>query len=111
MYSSYSSFRCCQGKTCQTDSLQNPLAFYVAQNDRKKAVQTTDRYKRYVARVSCNGVDANAAQLSRGMAWVYDKYVEDMSLYAVQDEAVQAKRGFWADTSPIPPWEWRRSRK
>lgn len=71
-------------------------------------VQTTDRYGRSVGRVTCNGVDANAAQLSRGMAWVYDKYVKDKSLYAVQDEAVQAKRGLWADPNPIPPWEWRK---
>jgi endonuclease YncB( thermonuclease family) len=45
-----------------------------------------------------------------GMAWVFDKYVTDRSLYAVQDEAKAAKRGLWADIHPVPPWEWRHSR-
>ncbi len=68
---------------------------------------TTDRYGRTVARVHCEGADANAEQLRRGMAWVYDKYVTDRSLYNTQDEARVARRGLWADENPIPPWEWR----
>jgi endonuclease YncB( thermonuclease family) len=78
---------------------------------RKQAVvkpQTTDRYGRTVARVECNGVDANAEQVRAGMAWVFDKYVTDRSLYTVQDEARVARRGLWSDRDPMPPWEWRR---
>lgn len=71
------------------------------------APQTTDRYGRTVARVHCEGTDANAEQLRRGMAWVYDKYVTDRSLYALQDDARGTRRGLWADKNPIPPWEWR----
>jgi endonuclease YncB( thermonuclease family) len=67
-----------------------------------------DRYGRMVARVVCDGADANAAQLQAGMAWVFDRYVTDRSLYAVQDEARGAKRGLWADAVPVPPWEWRK---
>lgn len=74
-------------------------------------IQTTDRYGRSVARVTCNGLDANAEQVRLGMAWVYDKYVKDKSLYAIQDAAKTGKVGLWADSSPLPPWEWRRSRK
>lgn len=73
-------------------------------------IQTTDRYKRSVARVICEGVDANAEQVRGGMAWVYDRYVKDESLYSLQDEARQAQRGLWSDPSPIPPWEWRHSK-
>lgn len=29
----------------------------------------------------CDGVDANKEQIQRGMAWVYDQYVTDLSLY------------------------------
>lgn len=36
--------------------------------------QVKDRYKRTVARVRCAGVDANAEQVNRGMAWVYRQY-------------------------------------
>lgn len=67
-----------------------------------------DRYKRTLARVTCDGIDANAEQVRRGMAWVYRKYApKDSPLYAVEGEAKAAKRGLWADADPIPPWEWR----
>lgn len=72
---------------------------------------TTDRYGRTVARVYCESIDANAEQLRRGMAWVYDKYVTDRSLYALQDEARSAQRGLWVDKEPVRPWEWRRWKK
>lgn len=74
-------------------------------------VLDTDRYSRTVGRVTCDGVDANAAQVSRGMAWVYDRYVKDRSLYQLQDEARAAGRGLWSDPQPVAPWEWRRSPK
>ncbi len=67
-----------------------------------------DRYGRTVARIKCDGVDANAEQVRLGMAWVYDKYVKDASLYQLQDGARAARRGLWADSTPIPPWEFRR---
>ena len=67
-----------------------------------------DRYGRTLARVSCEGVDANAEQVRRGMAWAYDRYVTDRALYAVQTEARDAGRGLWADPDAVPPWQWRR---
>ena len=72
--------------------------------------QTKDRYGRTVARVTCEGVDANAEQVRAGMAWVFDKYVTDQALYATQDEARAARRGLWADAAPVAPWNWRQSK-
>lgn len=69
-----------------------------------------DRYGRTLARVHCNGIDANAEQVRRGMAWVYDRYVTDRGLYSIQDEAKAAKRGLWASSDPMPPWEWRKEK-
>lgn len=66
-----------------------------------------DRYKRMLGRVTCAGIDANAAQVKRGMAWVFDRYVRDRSLYALQREALTEQRGLWADAHPVPPWDWR----
>ena len=66
-----------------------------------------DRYKRIVRRVSCAGVDANAAQVRRGMAWVYDRYAKDKTLYRLQDEARSGGRGLWRDPRAISPWTWR----
>ena len=67
-----------------------------------------DRYGRTVARVECDGTDANAAQIEAGLAWVFDRYVTDRTLYAVQAEAYEAQRGLWSDEAPISPWQWRR---
>lgn len=66
-----------------------------------------DHYGRTLARVYCDGVDANTEQIRRGMAWVYDRYVIDRSLYGLQDDARAARLGLWVDPKPMPPWEWR----
>lgn len=71
--------------------------------------RTTDRYRRTVARVECEGTDASAEQVHAGLAWVFDRYVTDRGLYAVQDEARRAERGLWADRDAVAPWDWRRN--
>jgi endonuclease YncB( thermonuclease family) len=71
-------------------------------------VQTKDRYGRTVAHVICERIDANVEQIRAGMAWVYDKYVIDRGLCAVQDEARGSARGLWADAAPVAPWAWRK---
>jgi len=68
-----------------------------------------DRYGRTVAHVTCNGTDVNTEQVRAGMAWVFDRYVIDRSLYSLQDEARDAHRGLWADEQPVAPWDWRRA--
>jgi endonuclease YncB( thermonuclease family) len=71
-----------------------------------------DRYGRILARVHCDGTDANAEQVRRGMAWVYRRYTaKDSPLYAVEDEAKVARRGLWADDEPVPPWDWRNAKR
>lgn len=72
-------------------------------------VREVDRYGRVVGHVLCDGMDANRTQLANGMAWVYTTYVRDRSLYRIQDEARSARRGLWADQTPVAPWEWRRA--
>lgn len=70
-----------------------------------------DRYGRAIGRVSCGGIDTSAEQVRRGMAWVFDRYAADRTLYAIQDEARAARRGLWSDAAPVPPWEWRAQRR
>lgn len=70
--------------------------------------QTKDRYGRTVARVRCDGQDVSESQVLGGMAWVFDRYVTDRGLYRLQDEAKAARRGLWGDSTPVPPWEWRK---
>lgn len=82
----------------------------------RKPAQVTwksrDRYKRIIGQVECAGIDANAHQVSSGMAWVFDRYSSpDSPLYRLQDDARQARRGLWSDAEPVPPWDWRRGQK
>ena len=68
-----------------------------------------DRNGRTLARVRCNGADAGAEQVERGMDWVFERYAPaDSPLYPIQREAQAAKRGLWSQPTPVAPWEWRR---
>jgi endonuclease YncB( thermonuclease family) len=69
-----------------------------------------DRNRRTLGRVWCAGIDANAEQVRRGMAWVFDRYVKDRSLYPLQETARAQRLGLWSDSAPLPPWEWRQNR-
>jgi endonuclease YncB( thermonuclease family) len=73
--------------------------------------QDRDRYGRVVGRVYAGGLDINAEQVKRGMAWVYRKYARDQTLFALEHEAKNAKRGLRADPYAIPPWEYRHGGK
>src|SRR5688500_9602613 len=66
-----------------------------------------DRNGRTLGRVWCAGIDANAEQVRRGMAWVFDRYVRDRAFYTLQDAARSARRGLWVHRAPLAPWEWR----
>lgn len=68
----------------------------------------TDRYGRIIGRVfTTNGTEASRFMVQSGAAWVYGKYNSDNSLPAQQRAAQEQKRGLWADSNPMPPWEWR----
>ncbi|EMA5188355.1 thermonuclease family protein [Salmonella enterica] len=68
----------------------------------------TDRYGRIIGRVfTMDGTEASRFMVQAGAAWVYGRYNTDEALPALQREAQMQKRGLWADTHPVPPWEWR----
>lgn len=75
-----------------------------------------DKYKRNVGKVLVDGVDANLVQVQRGFAWHYKAYEREQSaidrkVYAdAENEAKAVRRGLWADSEPVPPWEYRHSK-
>lgn len=78
--------------------------------NKSAAVETreNDRYGRAIGYVMCEGVDANAEQVRRGMAWVFVRYAKRPSaLYDFEADARLRRLGLWADEKPIAPWEWR----
>jgi endonuclease YncB( thermonuclease family) len=76
--------------------------------------QKKDKYGRTLGKVLVNQTDICLEQVKRGMAWHYKQYVNDQT---AQDRAAYAQAelsaksqaiGIWKDTSPTPPWEFRR---
>ena len=71
-------------------------------------VQSKDGYGRYLAYVySPEGKDVSLLMIHEGMAWHFTKYDNNEVYEAAQAGAKKAKRGLWADPSPIAPWDFR----
>lgn len=76
-----------------------------------------DRYGRIVGKVLVDGLDVDLEQVKRGLAWWYRKYADEQSpsdreLYeTAENEAKDAGSGLWAERDPVPPWEWRKSKR
>lgn len=70
-----------------------------------------DQNERVIAYVNCSGTDVNSEQIRRGMAWVFERYVTDKSLYTIQNKAQSSHIGLWEYSSPTPPWEWRETQQ
>ncbi|WP_461395495.1 thermonuclease family protein [Deferrisoma sp.] len=72
-----------------------------------------DRYGRVVGEVILpDGRSLNRELVSAGLAWWYRRYApDDADLARREAEARAARRGLWADAAPVPPWEYRRSRR
>jgi len=58
--------------------------------------------------------DAGLEMLKAGMAWPYYRYLGEAPAdvhyrYLAAGELAKGQRiGLWADSAPVPPWEWRR---
>lgn len=74
-------------------------------------------YERQVCVVYLADNDINLEQVRAGMAWWSRKYAHEQSVQqrvdyeAAERNAIEEKRGLWADPSPVPPWEWRNGAK
>lgn len=83
--------------------------------NRTVTVDTTklDKYGRSVGKVLIDDEDINLKQVTRGLAWLYVKYLgeltaEDRLRYqSAQEEAQQAKVGLWKQDTPKEPWNFR----
>lgn len=90
------------------DASKQSLSDMVLGKQVKVVSQAVDKYGRMVAHLSINGLDVNAEQIRRGMAWEYSHFHGNKALIALQDEAQKAQRGLWAQNNPTPPWVWRK---
>lgn len=68
----------------------------------------SDRYKRTIADVECQGEDAGQEQIRAGLAWYYVKYGKGYEhLAQIEQRARSDGRGLWS-VQAVSPWEWRR---
>lgn len=76
-----------------------------------------DKYGRQVGKVLVQGVDANLAQIKNGLAWHFTAYANEQSMqdrteYSDAEDVARAMQiGLWQDPQPVPPWDYRRSKK
>jgi endonuclease YncB( thermonuclease family) len=87
------------------------LAVLVAGQWVRVVYSTKDMYGRVVGRLFCGSLDVNAIMVISGYAWVYRQYSKDHGLVELEEAAQTSKSGLWKDSSPVPPWEWRRSKR
>jgi endonuclease YncB( thermonuclease family) len=89
------------------------LADLTFSRDVRVEVEDTDRYGRTVGQVWVGALNVNAELVYRGAAWVYRQYNRDPTLLALEKEAREAQRGFWAmpRSERMPPWVWRRQQR
>lgn len=93
-------------------SSRQSLAEMCARQNATVSQRGTDRYNRVLGRVTCRGLDANAEQVRRGMAWVFVRYApKGSALYAVQEDARGWRRGLWSQSDAVAPWVWRQTHR
>jgi endonuclease YncB( thermonuclease family) len=70
-----------------------------------------DRYGRLVCHIHLpDGRLAHRELLAAGLAWPAERkvWMRDPESPGLAETARSARRGLWADTGAIPPWQWRR---
>ena len=72
-----------------------------------------DKYKRTLADVLLqHGINVNHTLVKDGWCWWYRKYAPgDTVLEGLERDAREARKGLWADRQPVPPWEWRKTKR
>lgn len=85
------------------------LASMIAGKTVQVEVKDTDRYGRYLGVVNTGGIkDVNLEMIRSGMVWHYDYFDNTPAYKMAQQQAKKAKKGLWADPSPINPYDWRK---
>ena len=59
-----------------------------------------------------DGDNLNQILVKEGMCWWYRKYAPGNTvLEELETDAREKRMGLWAETQPIPPWEWRKAKQ
>jgi len=71
-----------------------------------------DRYGRTVGTIILpDGRNLNEELVSNGFAWHYKDYSKDVKLANLEADARRFKRGLWAASNPVAPWDFRKNER
>jgi micrococcal nuclease len=89
---------------------QRSLAELVLKKEVLVSTKAVDDYGRLVANLNLNGMDVNAEQIKRGMAWEYSRSHNKQEYLALQRDAQLAWIGLWGKPdAPQTPSQWRKT--
>jgi endonuclease YncB( thermonuclease family) len=69
--------------------------------------QGRDQHQRLLGRLWVEDHDVNLQMVAEGWAWAFTGFAGDDDLEAAEAAARAARRGLWADPSPLAPSQWR----
>ncbi len=94
------------------DRAREALAAMVTGKRLGVVVVETDDYGRLVGTLYADGRNINLAMVQQGHAWWYQYFARhERALEAAEQDARSARRGLWAASDPVPPWDWRRRQR
>lgn len=96
-----------------TDKLKQLLP--IGQNIKLRLVNR-DRYKRLIGEIYLNNQSVNLQMVTEGQAVVYRQYLSGCfdtkdSFLDAESKAKNQRLGFWSQSNPIMPWEFRKMNK
>ncbi|MDO5058927.1 MAG: thermonuclease family protein [Neisseria sp.] len=94
------------------------LSRLVMQKNVEVRVFESDQYGREVAQITLNGRDINLSQIQNGHAWHYvsiAKKKQNKNAFgdyaAAESQARRSRAGLWQNSSPTPPWTFRKQQR
>lgn len=70
-----------------------------------------DRYHRLLVKIKWRETDIAHTMVERGLAWAYRQYHPPKTLIEKELQAKREKRGLWQQSTPTPPWKWRKEKR
>ena len=73
--------------------------------------KTKDSFERILGHVYIGEQFVNLEMVRIGAAWHFKRYNKDPEFAKAEDKAREVKLGLWKESSPTPPWDFRKNNK
>ena len=92
----------------RSDEARKKLGELVFKKHAKVQVTGKDQYGRTLGLLKVGDTNVNFEMVRAGFAWHYKFFNQDADLADAETKAKAERLGMWADSKPVPPWDWRR---